>query len=232
MEDNRGRAAGLLLAGGRGSRARLAANKAYVEVGGVPMITHSLRTLDRSPWVIELVLVIRPEDRPLAEEAVAGSEVTTPWQMVDGGDTRHSSETCGLEALAKVIGDGEVDLVAVHDSARPFLSSRLLENLFQEASRHGGAVPSLELEGPLFGVSDHRELHALPHRRLHRAQTPQVFSAPPLLAAYRRARQAGFVGVDTAETVKRFSDLRVKAVPGDPENRKLTFPEDFPAHRE
>ena len=227
MEFDEGRAAGILLAGGKGSRARFSGNKAYVDVGGSPMISHSLKTLDRSPWVVELVMVIRPQDRGMAEEVVAGSEITTPWRMVTGGRSRHRSEFHGLEALSDRIRDGQLDLVAIHDAARPFLSSSLLETLFRDAHLHGGAVPTMTLEAPVFSVSDDGDLVALGQDRLHRAQTPQVFRAPELLTAYHRAREAGFEGVDTAETGSRFSDLTTRAVPGDPANVKLTFPEDF-----
>ena len=231
MKRNGGRAAGILLAGGSGSRARLSTNKAYVRIDTTPMVGHSLKTLDRSAWVVELVLVIRPEDRELAEQVVTESRLTTPLTMVNGGATRHGSETRGLEAITARIRDGSIDLVAIHDGARPFLSTHLLEELFRHAHLHGGAVPVLPIGSPLYRRLESDELVALDGDSLHRAQTPQVFSAPQLLAAYRRARQAGFEGVDTAETVERFSDLRTRAIPGDPGNLKLTFPEDFETPR-
>lgn len=191
------------------------------------MICHSLRTMDRSPWVVELVLVIRPRDRRLAEEAVTRSGIGTPWSMVAGGESRHGSERRGLESLSSRIGEGSIELVAIHDGARPHLSGALLQTLFEEARRHGGSVPVVGLAEPVLRVSDDRRLEALEQDRLRRAQTPQVFRAPELLAAYRRAGEAGFEGVDTAETAERFSDLKMRAVPGDPRNKKLTFPEDF-----
>lgn len=228
MKSNRGRrAAGILLAGGKGSRARLSTNKAYVHIENSPMISHSLKTLDRSAWVVELVLVIRPEDRQLAEQVADGSRLTTPLTMVDGGSSRHGSETRGLESISDGIGDGYIDLVAIHDGARPFLSAPLLEELFRHAHLRGGAVPVMPIGSPLYRRLENDDLAVLDQDLLHRAQTPQVFSAPQLLAAYRRAREAGFEGVDTAETVERFSDLPIRAIPGDPRNLKLTFPEDF-----
>ena len=62
-------------------------------------------------------------------------------------------------------------------------------------------------------------------------QTPQGFRAAPLLAAYDRARQEGFVGTDTASCVQRFTDLPVRWVPGDEHNLKITYPHDV-AHAE
>lgn len=229
MKHHLGRAAGILLAGGRGKRARFPVNKAYLQVGGSPMIAHSLRTLDRSPWVVKLVLVIRPEDRAAAERVVGDAGITSPCQLVRGGSSRHQSEYRGLSALSDDIGEGAIDLVAIHDGARPALASDLLERLFQSAHRHGGSTPTLAVHTPTYQISERGDLQPVEAGRLHRAQTPQVFRAPPLWSAYRAARQAGFEGVDTAETVERFSDLRIRAIPGDPGNLKLTFPEDFEA---
>ena len=227
MRSNGGRGGAILLAGGKGARAGFSANKAYVPIGGRPMISYSLRTLDRSPWVALLVLVIRPEDRRATEQVAERVGITTPWLMADGGESRHASEYRGLEALSGEIGDGHIDLVAIHDGARPFVSPSLLHQLFGDADRHGGAVPTLPVEAPTHRLTGSGEIALLNQERLHRAQTPQVFAAPELLAAYRRAQAAGFEGVDTAETVERFSDLKVSATPGDPNNLKLTFPEDF-----
>lgn len=227
MKSNAGHAGAILLAGGRGARAGFSANKAYVPVGGRPMISYSLRTLDRCPWVAQLVLVIRPEDRPAAERIVEQVGITTPWLMATGGDSRHASEYRGLEALSGKIARGQIDLVAIHDGARPFVSPSLLRQLFRDADRHGGAVPTLPVDAPTHRLTGHGKIVLLNQERLHKAQTPQVFSAPELLAAYRRAQEAGFEGVDTAETVERFSDLKMRATPGDPNNLKLTFPEDF-----
>ena len=227
MKTNGGRAAAILLAGGRGARARFSSNKAYAPIGGLPMISYCLQTLGRSRWVIQLVLVIRPQDQELARQVVRQAGVTTSWQMVNGGRSRHGSEYQGLQALSQQIAEGAIDMVAIHDGARPFLTPALLDALFRDAYRHGGAVPTLALEIPTHQMSKNQDLLAVEQTRLQRAQTPQIFSAPQLLSAYHRAQQAGFEGVDTAETAERFSDLKIKATPGDPENLKLTFPEDF-----
>ena len=213
MRSNGGRGGAILLAGGRGARAGFSANKAYVPIGGQPMISHSLRILDHSPWVVLLVLVIRPEDRRAAEQVVEQVGVTTPWLMAAGGESRHASERRGLEALSGEIAQGRIDLVAIHDGARPFVSSALLHQLFRDAKCHGGAVPTLPVEAPTHRLTGQGEIAILNQERLHRAQTPQVFAAQELLTAYRRAEEAGFEGVDTAETVERFSDLKQEPRP-------------------
>lgn len=190
------------------------------------MLEYSLETVHRSAVVDRVVLVVRAEDRPRAENLITEMLPSKPTLVVIGGATRHESEQAGLEALAPAIDAGEVGVVAIHDGARPFMTLRLLEGVVAAARARGGAVPGLRVEETVYRVEG-PGAHPVDAASLRRAQTPQAFQAGPLLEAYRRAAAAGVEGVDTAETVERFSDLRVAVVPGDPRNIKVTFVEDL-----
>lgn len=217
--------AAILLAGGSGSRVQGNVNKVYLPVGGRDLLAYPLQALAGSPLVEQLVMVVREEDRDRASELT--ERLSTPVRIVPGGATRHQSELAGLEALAEEIESRRVEWVAIHDGARPFLTFDLLERVLEAARRVGGAVPGLALDAPLYRSGKDGVVEALEPATLRKVQTPQAFAAGPLLAAYRAARLAGFEGVDTAETVERFSQLTVAVVPGDPRNIKVTFVEDF-----
>lgn len=221
-----GRVAAIILAGGSGSRVQKEINKVYLPISNRELLEFSIETMDRSPFVERIVLVVRDEDRPNAELLIAETMPSKLTDVVIGGSTRHESEEAGLEQLAESIDDGSIDLVAIHDGARPFMTLDLLESVITAASDSGGAIPGLEVEEPLFRHQD-GEVVLLEQTALRRVQTPQAFHAKPLLSAYRQAREAGFQGVDTAETIERFSDLSITVVPGDPHNIKVTFVEDF-----
>lgn len=143
--------------------------------------------------------------------------------VVTGGSSRHLSELAAIETLATGIEAGTIDLVAIHDGARPFMTLELLDSCIEAADRVGGAVPGLAPEAPFYevGASGVRALAAA-----LRVQTPQVFRARPLLEAYRASVEAGFEGVDTAETIEKFSSVEVAVVAGDTRNIKITFVED------
>lgn len=190
------------------------------------MLAYSLETMGRSGSVHDLVLVVRHGDRRQAETLFDEGARAKLRHVVVGGATRHESERAGLEALAPDIVEGSIDVVAIHDGARPFMTLDLLEAVITTARQTGGAVPGLRSDEVLYRVDDHGA-HALPQETLRRVQTPQAFWARPLLDAYRRAGEAGFEGVDTAETVERFSELEIAIVPGDPRNIKVTFVEDL-----
>ena len=220
----------ILLAGGSGTRLGTGDNKAYLPLGGHPLLVWSLVAFERSPLIDDVVLVTRDEDRERARAAAGAAGVTKLRAIVEGGATRHASEHAGLTAIADGITSGRITLVAIHDAARPFVSGALLERLLRAAGEHGGSVPALPV-GPPFLVRSGTE-EVLWTDDLRRMQTPQAFRARELLAAYRAATAAGFHGVDTAETVEHHGDLTVAVVDGDPDNRKVTFAEDLRAAEE
>jgi len=218
--------AAIVLAGGSGSRVQRDVNKVYIPVHDRDLLEYSLETMDRSPRISLVALVVREEDQARAETLIGEALPSKLTHVVTGGASRHLSEMAGLNALRAAIESGEIDYVAIHDGARPFMTLRLLHALIDAAMEHGGAIPGLTISGPLYRTTEYGA-ELLPPDTLRRVQTPQIFRARPLLAAYEASIEVGFEGVDTAETVERFSDLDVLVVPGDPRNIKVTFVEDF-----
>lgn len=221
-------ATAILLAGGSGTRLGTGDNKAYLALGGHPLLVWSLVAFERCAAIDDVVLVTRPEDRTRAHEVAATAGITKLRTVVDGGATRHASEQAGLDAIAVDITSGRTTLVAIHDAARPFLSGALLARLLTTAAARGGAVPAMPVGAPFLVRGD----TLIATGDLRRMQTPQAFEASGLLAAYRAGTAAGFNGVDTAETVEHHGQLTVVAVDGDPDNRKVTFADDLRAAEE
>jgi 2-C-methyl-D-erythritol 4-phosphate cytidylyltransferase len=221
-------AAAVVLAGGSGTRLGAEGNKVYLPLAGRPLLAWSLAAFAQAPDVGRLVLVTRPADRALAEQAAAAGSTpaeqvagTTPAEIVDGGATRHDSEWAALRLLAPAIRAGELDVVAIHDGARPLVTQRLIAEAVAAAREHGAAVPGV----PLADVAD-RDLTPVPGT-LVRVQTPQAFRADLLLAAYERAEADRFTGTDTAACVERYAGVPVHCIPGDPRNVKVTYQPDL-----
>ena len=212
-------AAAVVLAGGSGSRLGAEGNKVYLPLAGRPLLSWSLAAFARAPGIGRLVLVTRPADRGRAAQAVQA--VGRPVEIVDGGATRHDSEWSALRLLAPAIEAGELDVVAIHDGARPVVTQRLIADALAAAREHGAAVPGV----PLTGVADH-DLTPIAGT-LVRVQTPQAFRADLLLAAYAEADTDCFTGTDTAACVERYAGIPVHCIPGDPRNVKVTYPPDL-----
>lgn len=215
----------IVLAGGSGSRVGTDLNKVYLPVGQRPLLQYSLETMDRSPSIDEIIVVARPDECRQATQVVADGVKAKRAQVVVGGQTRHMSELAGLNAIQNSIADGTVNTVAIHDGARPFMTTDLLGRVLEAATSHGGAIPALPIDQPVYRVG-RGELSLLVSGGLRRVQTPQAFGAQDLLAAYEESVRAGFEGLDTADTVQHHSAIKVRIVPGDPRNLKVTFADD------
>jgi 2-C-methyl-D-erythritol 4-phosphate cytidylyltransferase len=218
--------AAIVLAGGSGSRVQRDVNKVYLPIRDRDMLEYSLETMERSPRISQVVLVVREEDTGRAETVIGETMTSKLSHVVIGGASRHQSELAGLRAVAAAIEAGEIEVVAIHDGARPFMTLELLDGIIDAAIVHGGAIPGLPIEEPLYRNTG-EAVTLLPPNSLRRIQTPQAFLAAPLLHAYEQSVAVGFEGVDTAETIERFTDLEIHIVPGDPRNIKVTFVEDF-----
>ncbi len=218
--------AGIVLAGGSGSRVQRDVNKVFLPLRDREMLAYSLETMDRSPMIDRVVLVVRQEDRGTAELLLSELSLPKVVDVVEGGASRHQSEHNGIEALADRILTGDIEIVVIHDGARPFMTTALLHATIEAARIDGGGIPGLDIEAPVYAQTGDA-VKRLPNGRLRRVQTPQSFRSGPLLDAYRTAHIDGREGVDTAETLERYSNLVVRVVQGDPRNIKVTFVEDI-----
>jgi 2-C-methyl-D-erythritol 4-phosphate cytidylyltransferase len=202
-------------------------NKVYAQLAGRPVLAWSVEAADRARGVTRLVLVVRAEDEPTARRLLADHPATRPVDVVVGGTTRHDSEAAGLAHLEPDVRAGRIDVVAVHDGARPLAGRALFEQVLAAAAEHGGALPGVPARGLVTARGGPTPDHVVPGTRIVRVQTPQAFRAVELLDAYAQAARNGFRGTDTAACVEAFTDLEVHVVPGRQDNLKITYPGDL-----
>jgi 2-C-methyl-D-erythritol 4-phosphate cytidylyltransferase len=217
-----GSAVGVVLAAGIGSRVGADGNKAYLRLAGRSMVAWSVLAVAATPEIDRTVLVYRRGERDIAESTVGQDLPDTVIEYVEGGDTRHDSESNVLRYLAGDIESGGVEVVLIHDAARPLAAPELMRAALMTARTFGGAVPAVQAHGVL--RADTLEGFTDP---LVRVQTPQAFRAAPLLAAYRSAETEGFDGTDTSSCVQHFTDVDVRVFPGAAANLKVTFRHDI-----
>ena len=216
------RAAAVILAAGAGSRVGAAANKVLLPLGGMAMLAHSVRTVLDVAGVHRIVLVVRPEDRAAVRDAVAEHLGAHDLWVVDGGEQRHDSEWQALRALAADIERGEIDVVAIHDGARPLAPARLWEQVIDRrrgARRRDPGRPT----SPGCRVATGRS-----RPRGSSASRPRRPSAPPSCwrptgGPSRRASSAPTRPPASSGTPTSPSS----GCPAPPANLKVTFPEDL-----
>ena len=214
-------AAVIVLAAGAGTRVGAEVNKVLLPLGDRPVLAWSLAHALAAPDVRRVVLVVRAGEQEAVAAAVAPHLGDREVLVVEGGATRHRSEWHAVQVLAAEIEAGDLDVVAVHDGARPLAGAGLFADVLAAAREHGGAIPVAPL-GQLVTTA----MAAVPGR-LAGVQTPQAFGARELLAAYTAAERDGFEATDTAGCLAQYADVRIAAVPSGPGNLKITFAEDL-----
>lgn len=212
--------ASIVLAAGSGTRFGHDINKVWLPLNGPHIISRSLTNAAASFKDGRIILVINPDDEDFARKALEVDEMPSSIEIVYGGASRHESEFNALQHLKAAIDAGEIEIVLIHDGARPLATPELFAAIAAGAAQHGGAIPTIAL--------DPREMDNARDETVARVQTPQGFRAQPLLAAYEKASIEGFVGTDTSACMERFfPELKICAVPGDALNFKITYPQDL-----
>lgn len=210
----------VVLAAGSGFRFGNATNKVWLPLSGRRIISRSLSNAVKSFPGCRSVLVINPTDAALANQVLRREASHVDVELVNGGDTRHESEYNAVMHLAPAIEDGSINLVLIHDGARPLATSMLFRDIAMTAHHHGGALPAIAV--------DPREIDIITNNQIVRVQTPQAFRARELLSAYRQAHADKFVGTDTAACMERyFPNIHSIAVTGEVHNVKITYPQDL-----
>lgn len=220
----------VVLSAGQGSRMGALQNKVFLPLAGKPLLAYTIEAFSRAREVDEVLVVAHPREvESCRNEIVERYGFTAVTAVVAGGASRHQSEERALDALRGRIVDGAIDVVLIHDGARPFVEPEDIDTLVREARRCGGALLGTRLHEHEVVVSrdaDGMIVAMVPTGDLWRAQTPQAFDARMLLAAYDQARVEGFEGTDTASSYERLGRA-VRMVEGHQSNFKVTTPDDL-----
>ena len=217
-------AVAVVLAAGLGTRVGADGNKAYLRIADRSMVAWSIDTLTRIPEIARIVLVFRRGELELARDTIRRELPSATVEFVEGGDSRHASETNVLAYLATDIESGSVDVVVIHDAARPLAGPDMFGTALSVAREFGGAIPAIPA-ADVVRTSGDDDVESMSD--LVRVQTPQAFRAAALLAAYRAAAREGFEGTDTSSCVEAFTDIDVRTFRGEQRNLKVTYAPDI-----
>ncbi|HST95791.1 MAG TPA: bifunctional 2-C-methyl-D-erythritol 4-phosphate cytidylyltransferase/2-C-methyl-D-erythritol 2,4-cyclodiphosphate synthase [Microvirga sp.] len=216
----------LIVAAGRGSRAGGGVPKQYRLLAGRPVLARTLEAFLTHPSVDRVCVVIHPDDNEPYDTAVASLAPLLAKRLIppaEGGETRQDSVRFGLERL----GEPDGAVVLVHDAARPFVDAALIDRAIG-AGESGAAVPGVPVTDTIKLLDPDGDVAVTPDRSSLRAiQTPQAFRYGPLLAAHRRAAEAGLHGFTDDGALAEWAGLTVQVFDGAPHNIKLTHPADF-----
>jgi 2-C-methyl-D-erythritol 4-phosphate cytidylyltransferase len=242
-------AAAIVVAAGSSSRFGGEVRKPYLKLQGKPILAWTLSALAKVRGLKQLVIVIRPEDRKPAEAAVAAAQLPKGFKpkFAEGGPRRQDSVLNGLKAT-----DPKLDLVLIHDAARPFPPQAAMRNGCLEALQTGAAILAVRVKDTVkrqgmqvllqqpaatpeeAEAADTEETELLiettvPRTGLWLAQTPQIFRRKLIMKLFERLeREAPYQEITDDAGLCEFFQEPVALIPSSDINLKITRPEDLP----
>jgi len=213
----------IIVAAGTGSRMNSDLPKQFLDLNGVPVIMHTIDHFHQSSDISEIILVISKEMEQFWKDLCSKLQYSTPVHLTFGGKTRFESVKNGIEYIQENFEVGATDYIAVHDGARPIVSTSLIAKAFQGAYDHKAIVLAQKsIESVRLG--NNTSNHATDRNQVWLIQTPQVFQAELLIEAYRQKEDPLFT--DDASVVEKMGN-RISIVEGDSKNIKITYSQDL-----
>lgn len=213
-------------AAGLGSRLGLGKNKAFADVGGLPLLVQCMRMLADTDCVSRVIAVVRPQEvkeaELMLEEYSKEYYPLLPFCVVAGGKERQDSVANALSAVTE--SDG---YIAVHDGARPFAGKEVFKRVLKAAADSGAAIAAVPVKDTVKVVDENNLVQYTPVRSTLRAvQTPQIFKISILKQAYELLQKQHGNVTDDASLIERLG-IAVAVAEGSYENIKITTPEDL-----
>jgi 2-C-methyl-D-erythritol 4-phosphate cytidylyltransferase len=209
------KAGAIIPAAGSGERMG-GTRKAFLELSGKPLLQHCLESFFAADSIAHIAIAL-PADAVHDLPAWLRDDRIT---VVPGGAQRADSVRAGLQALP-----ADVDVIVIHDAARPLVSAEMIERVIEAAAGGVSAAIALQVTDTLHEVDAQQQIVSTPDRaRFWRAQTPQAFPRAALEAAYARTTNVS-AATDEAGMVAA-AGLPVRMLHGEVWNIKITTPED------
>lgn len=209
----------IIVAGGSGTRMGAVIPKQYLEIGGMPILMHTLSVFNSSNPEMDLILVIPESDFTFWKKLCSQFDFKVPHKLVKGGKSRFQSVKNGLDSIQDMEG-----AVAVHDGVRPFVKPEVIEESFLKAEKFGSAIAVVSLKDSIRKLTEDGESVFQDRQYFRLVQTPQTFLLEKIKKAYEVPELKHFT--DDA-TVFEYQGWQVFLIPGNPGNIKITSPEDM-----
>jgi 2-C-methyl-D-erythritol 4-phosphate cytidylyltransferase len=204
-------------------------SKQFTELGGTPILIHTLRKFAAVDAVSEIWVALRENEIEAFRDRLkkeAKDVLTKKIELVVGGEHRQQSVE---HALNKISATAD-DIVLVHDAVRPFVTKEIIQEVIEAATKYGAAIAGLPAIDTVKQVERTAEgaiiKTTIPRASVVLAQTPQGFRYVVIKKIFDEAAADGFTGTDEASLAER-SGQEVAVVMGSPKNIKITTPGDM-----
>ena len=211
----------IIVAGG--SSQRMGFDKLFAVIAGEPVIAHSIRAFERATAVSEILVVAREQRHDEIREICSCGGFEKVRAILPGGERRQDSVRAGLDRI-----DRAAKYVAVHDAARPLITSDQIEHAFEQCRVHGSAALAQPVNDTFKRAgADLLVMGSVDRHQLYAMQTPQIFERKLIMDAYRGVYAENASVTDEVSAVERFGH-KIALVLNDDFNLKITYPRDLP----
>jgi len=217
-----GRTCAIILAAGRGKRMGASINKQYLNIKDRPVLYYTLNAFSKCKLIDEIIIVTSEQEIDFCRNEVVGKYgIGKVSKIVAGGAERQDSVYNGLMAAEGV------DIVLIHDGARPFVDNTIIENGIKHASVHGACTCGVSPKDTIKIKDEEGFSVETPDRnKLFAVQTPQCFNYDLIFHCHKKLQLEGAAVTDDTMVVERYGH-RVYLYEGSYNNIKITTPEDL-----
>lgn len=217
---SRSPAAAIIVAAGRGTRLG-APDKVLLPLAGRPLLAYSIDAAEAAASVAEIIVVAGLHTKAQIERLVDGAAWRKVRHVALGGERRQDSVEAGLRLVS-----AGIEVVAVHDGARPMVTPDLFDDCVAAALRSGAAIAAVPLTDTLKRVSGDLVVETVPRDEMWAAQTPQAFGTALLRESFAFAHANGLTVTDESSLLEA-RGIPVTIVKSSPRNLKITRPDDL-----
>ena len=213
---------GIIVAAGKSKRAGTDVDKVFLSLGPRPVLVYSLLAFEKCPEIENVILVVQQSRIESARGAVRMFGATKVTKIISGGRQRQFSVAKGLAELSE-----DVNIVVIHDGARPCVTSQLISETIQSAKRYGSGIAAAKITDTVKEVKHGMYISkTIDRTKLWRVQTPQAFKLDLLLKGLKAVNRKKLTITDEASAVELISK-KVRLVPSSLSNIKITTPNDL-----
>jgi 2-C-methyl-D-erythritol 4-phosphate cytidylyltransferase len=222
------RVTAVIPAAGSGMRMGLKEEKQYLEIGGMPLLVHTLRVFQECHLVDSIIIVVPEKDVDYCiHQVVPRYQLSKVCKVIGGGERRQDSVRNGIEAVAD-----SCRWVLIHDGVRPFVSIELIEKVIKAARRYRAVITGLPVTETIKRVdSKANVLKTIERKGLWRIQTPQIFSREDIHLAHKEALKRAWTDATDDSLLVEKMGIPVKIIEGQERNIKITTPYDLQVAR-